>query len=132
MPEHTQRKKVKQRRLKKAIDNLRGKGGRISDRHHEALSAIIASSWRLSSDLVEAVGRHHNPETVAESARPLAYCLAVGDQLTWRMTGEPAPAEVLAGGGIGAYLEALGIDTDAESELREEAGEAFAAVAKSL
>ncbi len=56
---------------------------------HEPLTEMVAGSWNLAPDLVQALAYHHHPEQAPDSARAIARLLATADALAHAIVGAP-------------------------------------------
>ncbi|MFQ5697461.1 MAG: HDOD domain-containing protein [Myxococcota bacterium] len=100
--------------------------GAILDRVHTPLSALLAESWHLPSDLVEALYWHHAPEGAPEASRALARAIRAGDLLAHDLeSASEAPSDPEA-------LLEVGLDAEAAGDVLQEAAPRFQAIAKAL
>lgn len=100
--------------------------GSILDRVHMPLSALLAESWHLPSDLIEALHWHHSPQGAPDRSRGLAGAIRAGDLLAHDLEGgldSPSAPELLV---------EVGLDLEVAEEALAEASPRFQAIAKAL
>jgi HD-like signal output (HDOD) protein len=88
--------------------------------NHAFVGALLAEKWTLSSDVVLAIGRHHEPEVLHEApvppvTRALVALNYIVEKAIQEHRGEAASLEWIEGGS--AATEVLGLSPSAADEM---------------